>query len=77
MTQKSEEARSTWITRWMGDLTQDLRHSFRGMRRDAGFTAFTFSLPGSALEPVPRSSVWSMRCFCARSRFAIQDGWYG
>jgi predicted permease len=46
MTQKSEEARSTWIARWMGDLTQDLRHSFRGMRRDAGFTAFTILIAG-------------------------------
>jgi len=30
----------------MGDLTQDLRHSFRGMRRDAGFTAFTILIAG-------------------------------
>src|SRR4030088_1269718 len=41
MTRKSEEARSTWIARWMSDLAQDLRHAFRGMRRDAGFAAFT------------------------------------
>src|SRR5580692_1782416 len=46
MTQKSEEARSTWIARWMGDLAQDLRYSFRGMRRDAGFTAFTILIAG-------------------------------
>src|ERR1700730_2017956 len=46
MTQKSEEARSTWIARWMGDLTQVLRHSFRGMRRDVGFTAFTILIAG-------------------------------
>ncbi len=46
MTQKSEEARSTWIARWMSDLGQDLRHSFRGMRRDAGFTAFTILIAG-------------------------------
>ncbi|HXB68509.1 MAG TPA: ABC transporter permease, partial [Candidatus Acidoferrales bacterium] len=46
MTQKSEEARSTWIARWMGDLTQDLHHSLRGMRRDAGFTAFTILIAG-------------------------------
>ena len=46
MTQRSEEARSTWIARWMSDLTQDLRHSFRGMRRDAGFTAFTILIAG-------------------------------
>jgi predicted permease len=46
MTQKSEEARSTWIARWMGDLMQDLHHSFRGMRRDAGFTAFTILIAG-------------------------------
>jgi predicted permease len=46
MTQKSEEARSTWIARWISDLWQDLRHSFRGMRRDAGFTAFTILIAG-------------------------------
>jgi hypothetical protein len=46
MTQKSEDARSTWIARWMGDLTQDLRHAFRGMRRDAGFTVFTILIAG-------------------------------
>jgi predicted permease len=46
MTQRSEEARSTWIARWLADLTQDLRHSFRGMRRDAGFTAFTILIAG-------------------------------
>ena len=46
MTQTSEEARSTWIARWMNDLTQDLRHAFRGMRRDPGFTAFTILIAG-------------------------------
>ena len=46
MTQQSEEARSTWIARWVSDLAQDLRHSFRGMRRDAGFTAFTVLIAG-------------------------------
>jgi predicted permease len=46
MTQKSEEARSTWIARWISDLMQDLRYSFRGMRRDAGFTAFTILIAG-------------------------------
>jgi predicted permease len=46
MTQRSEEARSTWIARWMSDAAQDLRYSFRGMRRDAGFTAFTILIAG-------------------------------
>jgi hypothetical protein len=46
MTQKSEEARSTWTARWMSDLAQDLHHSFRGMRRDAGFTAFAILIAG-------------------------------
>jgi predicted permease len=46
MTQQSEEARFTWIARWMSDLAQDLRHSFRGMRRDAGFTTFVILIAG-------------------------------
>ena len=46
MTQKSEQARSTWIARWMSDLVQDLHHAFRGMRRDAAFTAFTILIAG-------------------------------
>ena len=46
MTQKSEEARATWIARWMNDAVQDLKHSFRGMRRDAGFTAFVILIAG-------------------------------
>ncbi len=46
MTQKSEESRSVWLVRWLSDLAQDLRYSFRGMRRDAGFTAFTILIAG-------------------------------
>ncbi len=46
MTQKSEEARFTWIARWMSDLAQDLHYAFRGMRRDAGFAAFTILIAG-------------------------------
>src|SRR5262249_10134900 len=46
MTQKSEEVRSTWIARWMSDLLQDLRLLFRGIGRDAGFTAFTILIAG-------------------------------
>jgi predicted permease len=45
-TRNSEEARSIWIARWMSDLAQDLRHAFRGMRRDAGFTAFAILIAG-------------------------------
>ncbi len=40
MTHKSEEASFTWIARWINDLAHDLRHAFRGMRRDVGFTIF-------------------------------------
>ncbi|MBC8165861.1 MAG: ABC transporter permease [Bryobacteraceae bacterium] len=46
MTQNSEEARSTWISWWMNDLAQDLRHAFRGMRREAGFTTFVILIAG-------------------------------
>ena len=78
MTQKSEEARSTWIARWMSDLTQDLRHSFRGMRRDAGFTAFTILIAGLGIGA--SSTVFSVvECAAAapapvsRSRTAGMD----
>ncbi|HLK17399.1 MAG TPA: permease prefix domain 1-containing protein, partial [Bryobacteraceae bacterium] len=46
MTRQSEDSRSIWITRWMNDLAQDLRQSFRGMRRDAGFTTFAILIAG-------------------------------
>ena len=46
MTQKSEESRLTWIAQWFSDLAQDLRYSFRGMRRNAGFAAFTILIAG-------------------------------
>jgi hypothetical protein len=46
MTQKSEESRGVWFARWSSDLALDLRYSFRGMRRDAGFTAFAILITG-------------------------------
>jgi len=46
MTQKSEESRGVWLVRWWSDLAQDLRYSFRGMRRDAAFTAFAILITG-------------------------------
>jgi len=46
MTQKSEESRTVWLARWWSDLAQDLRYAFRGMRRDAAFTAFAILIAG-------------------------------
>ena len=46
MTLQSEEARATWIAQWMSDAGQDLKHAFRGMRRDAGFTSFVILIVG-------------------------------
>jgi predicted permease len=46
MTQKSEEARATWIAQWIDDAWQDLKHACRGMRRDAGFTTFVVLIAG-------------------------------
>ncbi len=46
MTQKSEESRDVWLLRCWSDLAQDLRYAFRGMRRDAGFTAFVILIAG-------------------------------
>ena len=46
MTLQAEDARGTWIARWLSDTAQDLKHAFRGMRRDAGFTAFVILIAG-------------------------------
>jgi predicted permease len=46
MTLQAEEARGTWIARWLSDTAQDLKHAFRGMRRDAGFTTFVILIAG-------------------------------
>ena len=39
-------SRSTWLARWLSDLSQDLRYSLRGMRREAGFAAFAILIAG-------------------------------
>lgn len=39
MTQKSEEARDIWLTRWLRDLVYDLRFSARSFRRSPSFAA--------------------------------------
>jgi len=46
MIHKSEESSSTWMSQWISDAMQDLKHSFRGMRRNAGFTAFVILIAG-------------------------------
>ena len=46
LTHKSEESRGVWLLRWWSDLAQDLRYAFRGMRRDAAFTAFVILIAG-------------------------------
>jgi hypothetical protein len=74
MTQTSEEARAAWITRWTSDLWYDLRYSFRGMRRDAGFTAFTILIAGLGIGASSTVSALSMPCCFVRSHFAIPDG---
>src|SRR5690349_18016225 len=46
MTGKAEEVRATWIAQWLSDAVQDLKLSFRGMRRDAGLTTFVILIAG-------------------------------
>jgi predicted permease len=46
MTGTVEDARATWIARWMSDLLQDFRHTRRGMRREIGFTGFVLLIAG-------------------------------
>ena len=46
LTQKSEESRSAWIANWISDAMQDLRYTFRTLRRDAGFTTFAVLIVG-------------------------------
>ena len=45
-TRTSEESASTWISGWIRDGAQDLRHAFRTFRRDAGFTVFAVLIVG-------------------------------
>ena len=46
MTQKSEESRSAWMSRWASDAVQDLRYTFRTLRHEAGFTTFAILIVG-------------------------------
>ena len=41
-----QDTRSNPIAQWLSDTVQDLRHTFRGMRRDAGFTTFVILIAG-------------------------------
>jgi predicted permease len=41
-----EDTRATWTWMWMEQIGQDLRYALRGMRRDAGFTAFAILIAG-------------------------------
>jgi predicted permease len=45
-TLKAEESRGTWIAQWISDGMQDLRYTFRTLRRDAGFTTFAILIVG-------------------------------
>lgn len=40
------DSTSSWLSRWLDDLLHDLRFALRGMRRDAGFTAFAILIAG-------------------------------
>lgn len=57
VTQKSEESRSAWIAHWISDAMQDLRYTFRTLRRDAGFTTFAVLLVGLGAGASPPYSV--------------------
>ena len=46
MTQQSENARGIWIARWLTDAAQDLRYTFRTLRREASFTTFAILIIG-------------------------------
>jgi predicted permease len=46
LTQKVEESRATWISRWSSDAWQDLQFTFRTLRRDAGFSTFAVLIVG-------------------------------
>ena len=45
-TLKAEESRGAWIAQWISDGLQDLRYTFRTLRRDAGFTTFAILIVG-------------------------------
>jgi hypothetical protein len=73
MTQKSEEG-ALHLDRALDGATWRricaMRFAACGAMPD--LRRLRFSSPASASAPVPRSSAWSMRCCCARSRFAIR-----
>jgi hypothetical protein len=46
MTQESENSRGIWIAHWLSDAAQDLRYTFRTLRREASFTTFAVLIIG-------------------------------
>ncbi len=46
MTRELEGSKSLWIGRWLSDAVQDLKYSFRGMRRNAGFATVVILIAG-------------------------------
>src|SRR6185369_14065797 len=46
MTTNAEDSRSTWISRWLSDATQDLRYTARTLFREAGFATFAILIVG-------------------------------
>ena len=46
MTQKTEDARVAWISRWIEDAVQDLRYNVRTLRRDTSFAVFAILIIG-------------------------------
>jgi hypothetical protein len=52
LVRKAEESREAWIPAWITDAVQDLRFTFRTLRRDAGFTAFAILITGLGIGAV-------------------------
>jgi hypothetical protein len=62
-TLQQEEARGTWIARWLADLVQDWVFAVRTIRHQPGFAvvAILSAALGAVLSPIPISKTYAMR----------------
>src|SRR5579883_153854 len=58
---------------FLDTLLQDLRYTFRMLRRDRAFAVIAALILGLGFAPTPLSSAWCTRFSCARCRLQIPN----